>query len=361
MRVDQFIPSFSPYDAIGNHVLELRRALRSAGIGSDIYYEAIDPVLRRHARPYTEYAEKSSGRVILYHASTHSEMAQWLIADAAQGARVLVNYHNITPAEFFDFWLPEAASSMRMARQQLASLVPITELGIGDSTYNQAELDALGYAKTTRCGLMVDLQRFHDEPDARVLQSLRPAAGAGGTHWLFVGRVAPNKSQHDVVAAFAVYRKLFDPEARLSLIGSRTGLRYRRAIDKLLVDLDIGGAVSIREGLKHQELLAYYRSADVFVCLSRHEGFCVPVLEAMELGVPVLALAASAVPETVGDAAVLVDSSDPLEVACGVDRLVSDAALRSSLVSAGLKRAQELSPERAAEEWLGALGDVGIV
>jgi glycosyltransferase involved in cell wall biosynthesis len=234
MRVDQFIPSFSPYDAIGNHVLELRRALRSAGIGSDIYYEAIDPVLRRHARPYTEYAEKSSGRVILYHASTHSEMAQWLIAEAAQGARVLVNYHNITPAEFFDFWLPEAASSMRMARQQLASLVPITELGIGDSTYNQAELDALGYAKTTRCGLMVDLQRFHDEPDARVLQSLRPAAGAGGTHWLFVGRVAPNKSQHDVVAAFAVYRKLFDPEARLSLIGSRTGLRYRRAIDKLL-------------------------------------------------------------------------------------------------------------------------------
>ena len=176
--------------------------------------------------------------------------------------------------------------------------------------------------------------------------------------------VAPNKCQHDVVAAFAAYRRVFEPRARLTLIGGTTSARYLRAIQHMIGQLDLGDSVEILDNVDFRDLLAHFATADAFVCLSEHEGFCVPVLEAMELSVPVVAFAAAALPETVAGAGVLLEDKDPLAVACAVDAVLSDRAARDALVAAGRTRAGAFSLAASTEtlittitEWLAARHD----
>ncbi|MHB1533289.1 MAG: glycosyltransferase [Acidimicrobiales bacterium] len=355
MRIDQFVPGFAKHDAIGNHVMQIRRSLRAAGFASDIYGEVIDSRLTAEARDYHDAPRSDPARVLLYHASTHSDMAAWLEDRAHEGQPLLCDYHNITPAAYFMRWEPDAARSMEQARVELRSLAPHTRLAMADSSFNAAELAEIGYTQTTVCPLLVDLDEYHQAPSGRTLERLRQARRIGGPHWLFVGRVAPNKCQHDVVAAFAVYRRIYEPGARLTLVGGATSIRYRRALEQLVADLELGGSVEILENLAFPDLLAYFAAADVFVCLSEHEGFCVPVLEAMELGVPVVAYAVAALPETLGAAGCLLDDKDPLVVAAAVHDILSSEDLRADLVGAGRARAGELSLESTSKHLVATL------
>lgn len=352
MRIDQFVPGFAPHDAIGNHVLQIRRVLREAGFESDIYGEWIVGPYRNEARPFALGPTSGRDRVFLYHASTHSDMVPWLIDRAEEGGRVFSDYHNITPGSYYTRWMPDGAASMVEARNELVAMAPHVELALADSRFNEEELIEVGYRRTATCRLLVDLERYHDPPDRRTLHRLRRRAAAGGATWLFVGRVAPNKCQHDVMAAFAVYRRLFDPDARLSLVGGIAAPRYLRALQMLAVDLELGDSVEMVDGLNHAELLAHFAVADVFVCLSEHEGFCVPLLEAMEIGVPTVAYAAAAIPETVGDTGVLLADKDPLEVACAVADLLADETRARSLVEAGRARAGDFALKRTSAQLL---------
>ena len=155
--------------------------------------------------------------------------------------------------------------------------------------------------------------------------------------------MAANKCQHDIVAAFAVYRQLFDPKARLSIVGGRTLLLYSRTLERLASELGIVDAVDFTNDLKFPQLLAHYRAADVFVSLSEHEGFCVPLVEAMHFGVPTVAFASTAVPETVGDATLLLPDKDPLTVAVAAHRVLSDDVLRKAMIEAGHRRVEHFS------------------
>jgi glycosyltransferase involved in cell wall biosynthesis len=145
------------------------------------------------------------------------------------------------------------------------------------------------------------------------------------------------------VAAFAAYRRLFDPAARLSIVGGRTLLLYARALERLAAELEVADAVDFTDNLTFPQLVAHYRAADVFVSLSEHEGFCVPLVEAMHFGVPTVAHACCAVPETVGDATVLLDDKDPLTVAVAVQRVLSDDAVRKAMIEAGHGRVEHFS------------------
>jgi glycosyltransferase involved in cell wall biosynthesis len=355
MRIDQFAPGLTRYDAISNHVLEVRRVLRAAGFESDIYGEWMDGPMSKEARPYLECPATGDDRILLYHASTHSDMAAWLAERAAEGQRLFVDYHNITPPGYYARWLPDAVPSMVAARAELVELAPCVELALADSRFNEQELLDVGYANTVVGRLLIDLDRYREAPEPRTLARLRRQGDAGGAHWLFVGRLAPNKCQHDVIAAFAVYRRLFDPKARLTLVGGITAPRYLRALQLLARDLDVGEAIETLDQVGDRELLAYFRAADVFVCLSEHEGFCVPLLEAMHIGLPAVAYAAAAVPETVGDAGILLAGKDPLDVACAVADLLGDEARREGLVKAGQARAAEFDLAHTSAQWLDVL------
>ncbi len=132
-------------------------------------------------------------------------------------------------------------------------------------------------------------------------------------------------------------------------------MQYLRALERLVDELELGESVEILNGVRDVELLAYWAVADVFVCLSEHEGFCVPVLEAMELGVPVVAYAAAAVPETLGGTGVLVEDKDPLTVAMAVDEVCRPGAWRDALVSAGKERAATFSLENTSKQLLSGI------
>lgn len=356
MRIDQYLPGFAPHDAIGNHTLQTRRVLREAGYESDIWAEFILPPLGREAKPYLEDPRRpGEERVLLYQSSTSSPMASWLQARAEEGEALIGHYHNITPAQYFARWEPAIANAMEDARRELAMLAPHIPFSFADSGYNAAELVDYGYKETVVCPLLVDLEEYHRPPDPTTLDRLRRRREQSGAHWLFVGRVAPNKCQHDVIGAFAVYRRVFDPGARLTLVGGATSPHYLRALERMVGELELGDSVEVLGGLSDAELLAHWAVTDVFVCLSEHEGFCVPLMEAMELGVPVVAYAAAAVPETLGGAGVLLDDKDPLTVATAVDELCRPGPARDHLVTAGWERAAVFSLANTSKQLLAGI------
>jgi glycosyltransferase involved in cell wall biosynthesis len=232
---------------------------------------------------------------------------------------------------------------MLEGRRQLADIATEVRCALADSAFNESELHALGCTHTAVAPILLDFADYETAPDPTLLAERRRARQGGGTDWLAVGRIAPNKCQHDIVLAFAAFRKLHDPRARLTVIGGQSAGEYWRALHRLTAALGIADAVTFTDVVSHAELLACYRSADVLLCLSEHEGFNVPVVEAMYFGIPVVAYAATAVPDTVADAGILLTDKDPVVVAGAVERLRSDASLRELIVDAGHQRAEHFS------------------
>jgi glycosyltransferase involved in cell wall biosynthesis len=352
--IHQFLPTFADRDAIGSHVLETQRLIRSLGLASEIYSEDIHPEMRSKAHLFEALAGKanSGSTGLLYHASTGCRNFDSLLAWEGP---FFVDYHNITDPAFFERWSPGASDNMRLARRQLAQLASRCDVAVAHSHFSAEELTELGFPSPAVLPILLDFSQFDAAPDRRRLGRLRKAAEQGGAHWLYVGRVAPNKCHHDLIGAFAVYRAAFDPHARLSLVGGATSESYWGALESLCRELELQASVEFADTVSPGDLLAYYRSADLFVSMSEHEGFGVPLLEAMHVGMPVVAYAATAVPETVGDAALLLDTKDPVAVAVAARRALTDPELKAGLVKAGHARVEELSLANTRRMMLDAL------
>jgi glycosyltransferase involved in cell wall biosynthesis len=254
---------------------------------------------------------------------------------------LVIDYHNITPPALTAAWDPDPAARAAAALAQLGRLAPQAALGIADSDYNRADLVAAGCRRTSVVPILVDLDRLSAAPDPAVTARLSRLKAGGGSDWLFVGRVVPAKAQHDLVKALWAYRRLTDPNARLHLVGSTPSRRYLAALRRFADDLGLTEAVRLTGEVSDSALAAYYRSADVFVSTSRHEGFGIPLIEAMASGVPVVAFGAAAVPDTVQGAGLVVERAQPSLVAAAVARVLSDDTLRAGLIAAGRERAAE--------------------
>jgi glycosyltransferase involved in cell wall biosynthesis len=335
VRVDQVIPSLASRDAIGVHTVNLTRALRRAGVESDIFYGTCTPDMADVGRPIGALGRHNRERFLLYQASIGSPVFDTLIA---RDEPKLVNYHNITPAELLAPWEPGVAYEASLGRAQLARLAPRSVLAVADSHFNELELVDAGYSRTAVVSLLIDMTRAGPSPDHQATRRLAAAKAAGGIDLLFVGKLSPHKAPHDLVKMLAVYRRVFDPLARLRLVGSPLGERYGPALAAFVHDLGLDDAVEVTGSVDPSVLEAYLRGADVFVCASEHEGFCVPIVEAMGHGVPVVAYGTTAVPETVGDAGLLLATKDPLRFAAAVHRVATDAELRSRLSEAARRR-----------------------
>lgn len=351
----QFVPNLAAGDAIGVHVRLTQDALRAAGWESEIFYDDAQAAVKKLGRHFSTWDRHTDGRDgdawILFQLSTGSRMTPFLLE---QDVPFGVYFHNITPPLYFERWEPGAAENLRTALGEMRRLAPSARFAIANSTFSEGELTAAGYSPTAVSPVLLDPKELAGTPNARLLSRLRRES-EGGTRWLFIGRVAPNKCQHDVLGAFAAYREIYDPRARLTLVGGRTSNVYYRSLELLADELGVGGAVEFTDTISHEEKLACYRAADVFVCLSEHEGFKVPAVEAMHFGIPVVAFAATAVPETVGDAGVLLPTKDPEVVAAAVDRVVHDDTLRTELVEAGRRRAEDFSLARTSRQLLDLL------
>ncbi|MFP5377797.1 MAG: glycosyltransferase [Acidimicrobiia bacterium] len=348
----QFVRTLEP-SAVGNHLLQLQRlAEEELGLASTVFAEAVHPSLAGRARAYADYGAAvpaAADDVVVYHHAVGAAVADFV---AARPQALVLDHHNVTPPGWNAGWEPDAAYECAWGVRQLRHLAPRAALGVGDSAWNEAELAAAGCRRTAVAPILVDLAPFaalagDGEPD-------------GPAEWLFVGRVAPNKCQHDVVRAFAAYRRLYDPGARLTLVGASASARYREAVAAHARALGVADAVALTGPVGHDELVARYRAASVFVCLSEHEGYCVPLVEAMAAGVPVVAYASTAVPETLAGAGVVLDAKEPLRVAAAVAVVLGDDVLRRSLRKAGSARAAELDLAPSRARWARVLAAHGL-
>ncbi len=332
----QFVPALIPRDATGSHTLLLRQALRQAGWRSEIFAEATHDELLGETIRVEEYpAHAAPGDVLVYQFSTSSMVADLL---AARPEPLVLDFHNVTHPELYEGWDPASARRSAEAIEQLAVLAPRAALGLADSELNQADLRAAGCRRTQVVPVLVDLERLVAPPDPRVAARLADGRRDDGADWLFVGRLVPSKAQHDLVKALWAYRRLYDPRARLHLVGPTPSGRYLASLRDFVADLGLREAVRITGEVSDSALAAYFEAADAYVSLSVHEGFGVPLLEAMRASVPVVALSAGAVPDTVGEAGLLLSRVEPARVAAAVHRVVAQADLRARLVTAGHRR-----------------------
>jgi glycosyltransferase involved in cell wall biosynthesis len=342
MIVHQFVPTLEP-GAVGAHTLMVRDVLRAAGHTSEVFASEIEPVWADRGAHLLRDA-RTRADVIVYQMAIGS-----IVADAvlARDEPIVVNHHNLTPMRYITGWQPVAAHGVAWGRAQLRELATRSRLGVADSSYNEQDLIEAGFTRTTVVPILLDLTTF-DVPPA-------PVPARRGVTWLFVGRLAPNKAQHDIVKAFAAYRRFHNPDARLNLVGGGREDGYARTLQRFIHALGLDDAVTITGGVSDAQLAAHYAAADVFVVCSEHEGFCVPLLESMHHRVPIVAYAATAVPETLGEAGLLLDVKDPCTVAAAVDRVVGDTALRQQLVEAGSRRLQDFDLSRTGPAFVEAV------
>jgi L-malate glycosyltransferase len=343
--IHQFVPTFEP-GAVGAHTVELQRLIREdLGLESEIFAEFTKPPFQDRARPFREYGRRlpaSDGDILLYQMAIGSKVADFLVQ---RHERLVVNHHNLTPAWFIEPWEPGVSYGTSWGEVQLRELASRTELAIPVSAFNERDLVGAGYARTAIAPVLVDYEAMAAEVDTGLEEQLCEKKQQGGAHWLFVGRISPHKCQHDIVKAFAVYHRIYDSHARLWLVGSSSSDGYVDALRRFIAGLGLEDAVTITGRTATSGLEAHYRTADVFVCLSDHEGFCTPLVEAMRHEIPVVAFASSAIPETLGSppAGVLLSAKTPALVAAAVHRVLDDQAVRTGVIAKGRQRAEHFS------------------
>jgi glycosyltransferase involved in cell wall biosynthesis len=339
--IHQVLAALSPGDAIGNEALAIQRHLRAEGFDSDIFAEMVHPQLAHEARPLWEYRSVSSPETVcIFHFSIGSGAGP-LIFQAPD--RLVLIYHNITPPGFFLGFHKELTRLCYEGRRELAAFAPRAELALGDSEFNRQELERAGFRRTGVLPVALDLPGPLGEDSSRVVDHL---FGDERTNVLFVGRMIPNKAIHDLVASFALYQRRLDPMSRLLLVGDTRGHEpYRRRLQEEVEALRAEEVVFTGH-VEKDDLRAYYAQGDVFLCLSEHEGFCVPLLEAMSFSLPVVAYDAGAVGETLGGAGILLGDKSPASVAAALDAVRRDTRLREEILGGQRRRLLDFAPER---------------
>jgi glycosyltransferase involved in cell wall biosynthesis len=354
-------PSLSAGDAVGNDALHMAKLLRDSGhtvaMFADHVGELTMPCQPIHRVP--AFLGRDPAGLLVYHHSI--ECASGVALVQRQRCRRVVRYHNVTPARYFAGLNEAATEDCRKGRAQLAALAQARcELYLSDSAFNQTELLEHG-VPVERCAVVPPFHRVEQleatSPDSEVLD----ACADGRTNLLFVGRMAPNKGHATLIDAFAVYHQHHDRNSRLLLIGKEDE-RLRGYVASLREHIrlrGVDGAVTIEAAPTCAALRAYYACADVFVIASEHEGFCVPLVEAMALGLVVAGYRSTAIPDTVGNAGILWDERSPWLLAESVACLKREPAVYDELRKRGRSRyLQSYANGRIEAQFFAALGQL---
>ena len=345
--IHHFVPVLHRGDAVGRHTLRLRDAARARGFASEIFVETVDEETVDETRSVLSYPERAApGDVLVYQFATASAMAPWL---AARPETLVVNYHNITPPELMAPWDNHLALGQLRAQHELRLLAGRAALAVADSAFNETHLHAAGYPVTAVIPPSAALETL---PIDRSGAARTPG---GAARWLAVGRVSPNKAIESTVAALAVTRAHGDPRATLRVVGRPSTASYVAALHRYVAELGLADAVRFEGHAGDATVVTAFEEADVLVVTSEHEGFCVPVVEALAAGLPVVALDRGAVPEVLGSAGVLVADRDPYTLADAIGGLLADASRRAALADAGRGRLRELDLASAAGRFVDLL------
>jgi glycosyltransferase involved in cell wall biosynthesis len=345
MIINQWVPAAHRGDAIGDSARRVRDLLRAMGHDSELYALTIDDDLKHDVRPFADAGAQRGDLTIFHYALPSGMTAAFASLDSGR----VLQYHNVTPAAYFAPFDPSLFRLATLGRQELATLAGHTDLALGDSEYNRQELASLGFERTGVFPIAVDTSRV-TQPSAR--PSLERILDDGLVNFLFVGRIAPNKKIEDHIRLAEVYKRYIDAYYRFIFVGRFDVVpRYYSMIRALMAEYRLLNDRFIFTGaVPDEELAVYYRHAAVYVSLSEHEGFCVPLVEAMAAGVPVLAYGAAAVPDTLGGAGVQFAPKDLEYAAELLGRLAFDDDLRARIIAGQRRRLADFGDARIMRE-----------
>ena len=345
MIVNQWVPAAHRGDAIGDSARRVRGLLRELGHQSDLYAMTIDDDLRGDVLPWTD-AGARQGDLTIFHFALVSPMT-------AEFARLprgrVLQYHNVTPAHFFAQYDANIFRLAALSREDLKSLAGHTDLALGDSEYNRQELESLGFDNTGVFPIAIDTDRITRAAPVPVIEKM---LSDGLPNFLFVGRIAPNKKIEDHLYMAEHYKRYVDIDFRFIFVGRTDAVpSYYSTVLSLITAFDMPRDRFLFTGaVPDDELAAYYRAATAYVSLSEHEGFCVPLLEAMAADVPVLAYGSTAVPDTLGGAGLEFTPKD-LEYAAEVlGELTYNDSLRTSVIAGQRQRLADFGDARIRKE-----------
>lgn len=343
-RIDQLLPGFADGDAISNAAVIIRASLLKSGYESDIYapMNRVSPPLRNECMNLYDY-DPPSDSISICHYGISSPATRFFLNSRTR--KILV-YHNITPAEYFRGFYDKVADSLQTARKELPEIAGQSDAVWAVSRFNASELEEMGISSVQVFELPFSTRLLDTPPDEELLERRR----APLTTILFTGRIAPNKRIEDLIMSFAWYHKTINRQSRLLVVGSnRSCPRYFTMLRMMVGDLDMPNICL--EGFASQGgLSAYYQVSDLYMCASEHEGYCLPLLEAMHKGLPVISRASGGAPEAMGGAGILYEDLAPRELAELMHLAMSDEVIRSEILDKQRKRVEQAVSRPLSDE-----------
>jgi glycosyltransferase involved in cell wall biosynthesis len=345
MAIHQIMPGFLYGDALGNQAVRIRALLRSWGYRSQVYAQFRDRRLDDPGEDYRHYASNPEDMVI-FHYSIGSPVTRFV---RQLPGRVVPYYHNVTPAGFLRGYNEPLADLLEQGRRELA-LFKDAPFSLAASEHNRQEMLELGFPGVEVLPYFATFDELRASAESPAGQEVVARYDDGAVNLLFVGRLVPNKRQDDLIRAFSAYHHLVNSHSRLLLVGSEANAPgYRLELESMAAALGLAGHVHLPGAVGPREGLGgYYRAADLFLCLSEHEGFCIPLVEAMAFDLPVIAYRSTGVPYAMGGAGVLVDAKRYDLIAELIDLALQDGTVRNRVLAGQRRRLEKLAPDQMA-------------
>ena len=351
MKINQILPAISYGDAVSSDAIEIQKLLRDLGYSSEIYSKYIHPKCSQYAKSLNDY-KGNANNILLYHFS----MAGMDVTDFVKSmpdSKALI-YHNITPPEYFLKYDVNLSYMCSRGRDELKTMCEYFQLGIGDSEFNRLELERIGFKRTEVLPIVVDFDKYA-KYDRKLVNGLLKDKFI---NFLFVGRIAPNKCQEDIIKVFYYYNTIINKNSRLYLVGDKQIAGYVSELECLIRELDLSQKISLTGMVDNRTLAAYYKSSNIFLSMSEHEGFCVPLIEAMSFGIPVIAYASAGIPYTLEDAGILLHKKNYIEIAELINIIINNKMVLAKLLKRQYQRQQKLNKNLMRERLVNIISKI---
>jgi len=348
--IHQFLTGFSRGDAISDYAIEIQKILKSHGYNSEIFCEYLDPGYKNKGYRFAKYFDfKSEDDLIIFHYSMGSYIVPFVYEEAK---RIILIYHNISPHYYFRNINLNVYKECLLGREWLSLFVNRVENVIADSEYNKKELEDFGFKNVKVLPIKINFNKFDEEVSLALINKYR----GGRINWIYIGRIAPHKKVEDVIRTFYLYQRYFCNRSGLFLVGIYKGFeRYYYSLIRMTEELGIRDVIFTSHA-STRILSSLLKASDIFIILSEHEGFCVPLLEAMYCGVPVIASAAGAIPYTLKDAGVIVKERNYLAIAALINEILNNRDLRDKIIKHQFKVIREYKDYNYEGEFIKAIG-----
>jgi len=352
IRIFQIIVTIIRGDAMSNNALLLDHTFKSAGINSRIYAINIEKELKKDVFIFKKLPKLNKNDIIIYHLCETTEIN---ICIKKINCKKIVIYHNTTPGRYFKQYLPELCQHQYKSILDIQSLNKSFNWCIADSEFNKNDLVNLGYdeKKITVVPVYINFNDYKQLPDKNIIEKYKD----GYTNILFVGRITPNKKHEDIIRAFAYYKKHVNDKSRLILIGSSIGEVYIEILKDYIKENELKDVIFTGK-IPFLEILGFYCIADIFLCMSEHEGFCVPLVEAMIFDVPIIAYNSTAIPYTLNGSGILIDDKNPVLVSKIINCITNDNNIKQEIIEKQRERLKDFDELKIFKQILDIINHV---